>query len=140
VTAELAQRAAALAAIALVLGVGALALVHEEPAADPRPAPANDGGGWYQAVAGVRGEPEDAERTTCGEILTARALGVAHPVLPCRAKLYLEVDGDTVLTEVIDNRMQVRGRQFELTPALARRLGVEGTQAVKWRFAVRDAS
>lgn len=137
-TAELAQRAAALAAIALVLGVGALALTREETAADPRPAPANDGGGWYQAIAGVRSEPEDAERTSCGEILTARALGVAHPVLPCRAKLYVEVDGTTVLTEVVDNRMQVSGRQFEFTPALARRLAVEGTQTIKWRFAVRD--
>jgi hypothetical protein len=137
VTAELAQRAAALAAIALLLGVGALAHARSGSTADPRPAPANDGGGWYEAIAGVRGEPEDAERTSCGEVLTSRALGVSHPVLPCRAKLFLRVDGRTVLTEVIDNRMQVSGRQFELTPALARRLGVEATQTVEWRFAVR---
>ena len=42
-----------------------------------------------------------------------------------------------MLTEVIDSRMKRPGRQFELTEALAQRLGIEGTQQIRWRFAQR---
>jgi hypothetical protein len=42
-----------------------------------------------------------------------------------------------VLTEVIDTRLKQPGRQFELTDALAQRLGLEGTQEIRWRFATR---
>ena len=62
-------------------------------------------------------------------MLTGASLGVTHPVLPCGAKVLLRFGGDTVLTEVIDNRLKSPGRQFELTEALARRLGLDGTQA-----------
>jgi hypothetical protein len=58
-------------------------------------------------------------------------------VLPCGAKLLIRFGGDTALTEVIDNRLKSIGRQFELTEALARRLGLDGTQQVEWRFALR---
>jgi hypothetical protein len=92
------------------------------------------GGGWYQALAATRGTG-DAEKTTCGLLLTGRSLGVTHPVLPCGAKLLLRFGGDTILTEVIDNRLESAGRQFELTEALARRIGLDGTQQVQWRFA-----
>ena len=68
-------------------------------------------------------------------MLTGASLGVTHPVLPCGAKVLLRFGGDTVLTEVIDNRLKSQGRQFELTEALSRRLGLDGTQAVRWRFA-----
>ena len=45
--------------------------------------------------------------------------------------------GDTVLTEVIDNELAASGRQFELTPALAQLVGLDGTQEVEWRYATR---
>ncbi len=77
----------------------------------------------------------DAERTSCGLILTAKSLGVTHPVLPCGAKILIRFGGDTVLTEVIDNKLKSTGRQFELTDLLARNLGLDGTQEVDWRFA-----
>ena len=57
-------------------------------------------------------------------------------MLPCGAKVFLLFGGQEVLTEVIDHRLSA-GRQFDLTPALATRLGVEGTQEIRWRFAVR---
>jgi hypothetical protein len=79
----------------------------------------------------------DAYRTTCGTRLTEGSLGVAHPVLPCGAKIFLLHDGREVLTEVIDNRLSSSQRQFELTPRLAEELGIEGTQELRWRFAVR---
>ena len=70
-------------------------------------------------------------------MLTNRSLGVTHAVLPCGAKIVIAYGGTEVLTEVIDNRMSRPGRQFELTEALAERLGVEGTQQIRWRFATR---
>ena len=62
-------------------------------------------------------------------------MGVSHPVLPCGAKIYISYGGAQVLTEVIDTKLKQPGRQFELTEALAQRLGIEGTQQIRWRFA-----
>jgi len=77
----------------------------------------------------------DAERTTCGLILTARSLGVTHPVLPCGAKILLRYGDEALFTEVIDNKLKRPGSQFELTEGMARRLGLDGVQRVEWRFA-----
>jgi hypothetical protein len=68
-------------------------------------------------------------------ILTGNSYGVSHPVLPCGAKLLIRFGGQTVLTEVIDNKLKSAGRQFELTERLAREIGVDGTQEIDWRFA-----
>jgi hypothetical protein len=135
------QRTIALAAIALVAAVGALALTSdrgngEAAATGPTAVPAPDGG-WYTALAGSRGAAGDAERTTCRLILTGSALGVTHPALPCGAMIYLEYGGTEVLTEVIDTKLKEPGRQFELTEVLAQRLGLDGTQEIRWRFAAR---
>lgn len=134
------QRTIALAAVALVSGVAVLALTgsaaDEGDQAGPQQVPVA-GGGWYTALAGSRGAPRDAERTTCAWTLTVRSLGVSHPVLPCGAKIFISYGGAEVLTEVIDTKLKQAGRQFELTEALAQRLGVEGTQQIRWRFATR---
>ena len=135
------QRTTALAAVALLAAVAALALSRETSGDD-----AEAGGarpvtvaeiGWYSALAGSRGAPRDAERTTCRLTLTNRSLGVTHPVLPCGAKVYVAYGGTEVLTEVIDRKLKRQGRQFELTEALAQRLGIDGTQQIRWRFATR---
>jgi len=65
----------------------------------------------------------------------ANTVGVAHPVLPCGVKLYVEYRGKQVLTQVIDRGHTVPGREFDLTLALANLLHVEGTQTIQWRFA-----
>ncbi len=92
-------------------------------------------GGWYDALASSRGAAGDAERTTCDLILTARSLGVTHPVLPCGAKILLRYGDETLFTEVIDNKLKRPGSQFELTEGMARQLGLDGVQRVEWRFA-----
>ena len=61
-------------------------------------------------------------------------------MLPCGARLAIRYGGATAYTEVIDNRLKATGRQFELTESLARRLGLDGTQQVRWRFARPPAS
>jgi hypothetical protein len=136
------QRTIALAGVALVAAVGALALTDsgngdDGEARSVRPVTVA-GTGSYTALAGSRGAPRDAERTACRSILTSRSLGVSHPVLPCGAKIFIAYGGIEVLTEVIDTRLKRPGRQFELTEALAERLGIEGTQQITWRFATRN--
>jgi hypothetical protein len=136
-TVTLLQRTIALAAVALLAALGAVALAADDErsrTAGPRPVPA-PGGGWYTALAGSRGAPTDGERTTCRLILRGRSLGVSHAALPCGAKIFIEYDGTELLTEVIDTRLKQPGRQFELTELLAQRLGLDGTQEIRWRFA-----
>jgi hypothetical protein len=142
--AAVAQRLLGLAAVALLGAVIALAVVEKRGAdANATPAPTGaiaPGGGWYSALAASRGAAGDAERTSCGLILTGRSYGVTHPVLPCGAKLLLRFGRQTVLTEVIDNKLKSAGRQFELTERLASDLGLDGTQEIDWRFAARPNS
>ena len=135
------MRLLSLAAGALLAGLVAVAVV-ERRADDPTPVEPQGavaaGGGWYDALAAPRPAAGDAESTSCGLTLTARSLGVTHPVLPCGAKLLVRYGGDTILTEVIDNELVSAGRQFDLTPALAQLVGLDGTQQVEWRYATRQ--
>lgn len=127
-----------LLAAALLAGLGAAAAVHHwhhrtsTPSAASAPAP---GGGWFDALAASRGQPGDAEHTSCGLILTSNSLGVSQPVLPCGAKVVIRFAGREFFTEVIDNRLKGTGRQFELTDGLAGMMGLDGTQRIEWRFA-----
>ncbi len=143
-SAAVAQRLLALAAVALLAGVIAVAVIERRSDnANATPTPvgaAAPGSGWYSALAASRGPAGDAEHTTCGLILTSKSLGVTHPVLPCGAKLLIRFGGQTVLTEVIDNKLKSAGRQFELTDRLAADLGIDGTQEIDWRFAARPPS
>ena len=122
--------------LAGVVAVAVVARRTDEPVVEERGAIAA-GGGWYEALAAPRPPGQDAERTSCGLVLTTRSLGVTHPVLPCGAKVLVRYGGETVLTEVIDNALGATGRQFELTPRLAQLVGLDGTQEVEWRYAAR---
>ena len=139
---ELAQRLVVLAAVALLAGVASAAIVEHRATSESAaaltsaPAPA----GWNVAFAGSRGATGDAQRTTCGEVLAPESLGVTHPVLPCGAKVIVRWDGKQVLTEVIDNALVEPGRQLEVTDALARMLGIDGTVELEWRFATTGSS
>ncbi len=137
VIASLEQRLIVLAAAAFLGGVAALAIIAQrEPdstSATFTSAPAPTA--WNRAFAGSRGAVGDAQRTTCGQVLTARSLGVTHPVLPCGAKIVLRHGDVQVLTEVIDNTLVEPGRQLEVTEELARMLELDGTVEIEWRFA-----
>jgi hypothetical protein len=137
-TPALAQREAALAGVALLAAVAALALASprgESEAVRSLPKPVLVNGGWYDALAGV-GDAGFGRRTSCGWVLKAATIGVADPVLPCGVKLYVaRGDSPTVLAQVIDRRPVVPGRRFDLTPALAAKLGVQGVQPIRWVYA-----
>jgi hypothetical protein len=127
----LARRQAALAGVALAGALGAIALTRLDDGDEaPPPAPTVE---WQAARVAVF-EPSE-EPTACGVTLTAASAGVAHAVLPCGARLLLEHEGKSAQAEVVERRPAGSGREFDLTPALARQLGVNGEATVRWRFA-----
>ena len=136
----LARRGLALAAVALLAGVLAFAAASwggddpgtTQPEARPVPVPGSD---WYRALAAPYPASTTRARTSCGQRLGPETLGVAHPVLPCGVKLYISYGDKLVLTQVVDRGPGAPGRDFDLTRALAARLGLEGTQQIRWRYA-----
>ena len=127
-----------LLAVAVLAGLGAAAALERHHDREAKAAVGTEGAPgspWFDALAASRGAAGDAERTTCGLILTTDSLGVTEPVLPCGAKILIRLGDRTFLTEVIDNRLKEGGRQFELTEALAQEVGLDGTQKIEWRFA-----
>jgi rare lipoprotein A (peptidoglycan hydrolase) len=125
-------RAAVLGAVALVAIAVALALSHRSHHASNLPAAAGD---WYTALAAPYTLSKGRTKSACGVAIDAKTVGVAHPVLPCGVKLYVEYNGKQVLTQVIDRGHTVPGREFDLTQALAKLLRLQGTQTIQWRFA-----
>jgi len=131
------QRLLGFAAVALVAAVVAIAVSRDrseasEPAL-PVAAPA-PGGGWFKAIAVPARTPKRPRATACGFRLTAETVGVAHPVLPCRAQVYLEFGDKRVLTRVIGTGSGARA-EFALTKKLADEIGLHSRQLIKWRFA-----
>ena len=130
--APLVRRQVALAGVALVGALGAIALSQlgdDSEAAAPPPAVVE----WETASVGVF-QPT-AEPTTCGVTVTETTIGVAHPVLPCGAKILVEHQGRRTLADVIQRGPVATGQAFDLSPALAQALGVSGEATVRWRFA-----
>jgi hypothetical protein len=133
---QLVQRLLALAALALVLGTGALALSrdHDSSTTFPESAPA-PGGGWFDALAAPEPSLTALRANLCGFQVTEDTQGVAHPVLPCGAQIYVRFENAEVLTRVIGRGPLTPRSEFAVTPRLAARIGLEGVQRVKWRFA-----
>lgn len=124
---ELALAAMALLAAALVLAI------TEQTRSDDSTSPQPEGS--YTALAGSSGPAAFGRRTACGGVLQSDTEGVAHPTLPCGARVFITYKGTTVLTQVIDRGPYVPGRQFDLTDALARQLGLRGVQPIQWAYA-----
>ncbi|HEX6490336.1 MAG TPA: hypothetical protein VF002_03050 [Gaiellaceae bacterium] len=137
-SAALAQREVALAGVALLGAVLALALAsphgpnHESAALTPVVVP---GGGWYTALAGAQ-PTQVGTRTNCGVLVRSSTRGVVDSVLPCNVKLFVSFGrSNRILTQVIARRPVVPGRRFDLTPALAQDLGLQGIQRINWVYA-----
>jgi len=126
------QRQAALAGIALLAAVVGVAVSSSGDEHRSKLPPAV---GSYTALAGSSGVVAYGTRTTCGQIVGPATEGVAHPVLPCGVRIYIGYHGKHVLTQVIDRGPTVPGRQFELTEALAKRMGLVGVQRISWSYA-----
>ncbi|MFL5911446.1 MAG: septal ring lytic transglycosylase RlpA family protein [Gaiellaceae bacterium] len=72
-------------------------------------------------------------RTACGVKLTTSLVGVAHKSLACGARLLVCYGGRCSEASVVDRGPYVAGREFDLTGALAWRLGFGGVGVVSWR-------
>jgi rare lipoprotein A (peptidoglycan hydrolase) len=129
-----ALRAAGLAAVTLIAAVVALAVTHRGGTKEPEKLPPA-AGNWYRALAAPYVQTAKPKRGACGVVIGPRTMGVANPVLPCGVKVYIEYGGKQVLTQVIDRGPNVPGREFDITRALAKELGLSGTRTINWRFA-----
>ena len=89
---------------------------------------------WYTAVA-APAPAAGTRKTACGVRIRAATLGIGHPVLPCGVRLELEVGGRRVIARVVDRGPHAPGREFDVTHALAARLGLHGARTIHWRFA-----
>ena len=74
--------------------------------------------------------------TACGQLLTARTLGVAHRSLPCGTQVKFVYRGHSIVTQVIDRGPYSRGNAWDLTQAAARALQFEKSGADRLRVAV----
>ena len=133
----LAQREVALAGLALLAAL--IAVAYTSPRASDNGGHLNPvyvpGGGWYTALAGARAV-RYGTRTNCGVMLRPTTRGVVDSVLPCNIKLFVSFGGSArILTQVIRRRPVVPGRRFDVTPALAEDLGIEGVERIKWVYA-----
>jgi rare lipoprotein A (peptidoglycan hydrolase) len=124
----------ALVSVSLALGVSSIRDGDDSRASTARSSAA-PAGEWYRAIAAPYAFDRRTRSTACGHSTKRALLGVAHPVLPCGAKLTIFYAGQQVLTQVVDRGTGSAGRDLELTAPLARRLGLTGVKRVLWRFA-----
>ena len=128
-----AKRTLALAGVGLLAALVSLALASpggEGQTTLPKPT-----GTWYRALAAPYSLAASRKRTACGQRISPRTMGVAHPVLPCGAKIYISYGGHRVLTQVIDRGPNAPGREFDVTKALADEIGLRATRSIEGSFA-----
>jgi hypothetical protein len=71
------------------------------------------------------------ERTSCGQRLRRKTIGVAHRHLPCGTKVTLKYRGRYVRARVIDRGPYTRGVRWDLTQKTARKLHLEVTDTIR---------
>jgi hypothetical protein len=133
VSPALAQRVITLAAIGLLAIVVGLAIASGRGGSGDGGLPARVGS-WYHARAAPMSPDLEGTTTACGVRLSAQSLGIADPVLPCGAKLYIGYGNQDVLTQVIAVGPAPGGARFGMTSALAQTLGIERTVTVRWGY------
>jgi rare lipoprotein A len=129
-----------LAAIALVALLVSFEIAHRlgghssssTPRVQAEPAP---GSSWNVVRAGILKLTKPGKQTACGVAIGPKTFGVAHPSLPCGARIFIAYGHTQVLTEVLERGPYIPGRELDLTPALASKLGVSEVTDVRWRFA-----
>ena len=130
-----AQRGIAVAAgvlLAALIGLAVASHFRDSPSGPELPARV---GNWYQARAAPLSADLEGTTTACGVELGRQTMGLADPVLPCGAKIYVGYGGEDVLTQVIATGPGPAGTRFGLTPALAASLGIERPVTIRWSYA-----
>jgi hypothetical protein len=135
VSPAVAQRGIALAAIALLAVIIGLAVSSGHRGSSSGPKLPERVGDWYHARAAPLSGDLEGTTTACGVQLGRNTVGIADPVLPCGAKIYVGYGDEDVLTQVIATGPGVAGTRFGLTPALAQSLAIERPVTVRWSYA-----
>ncbi len=130
----LAQRLIIFAAIGLLVVVAGFAILSDKVGGDDGDGLPAKVGSWYEARAAPMSRDLEGTTTACGVRLSAKSLGIADPVLPCGAKVYIDYDDQSVLTQVIAVGPAPGGARFGVTPALAETLGIDRTVTVRWGY------
>ena len=112
-----ARRPRALAAVAMVLGLGALAPMRS--VAEPVPAPRTGHASWY-------GDEFARRQTASGERFDPDKLTGAHRTLPLgtRVRVTNLLNGRSVLITINDRGPVLRRREIDVSYAAARALGM----------------
>jgi len=131
----LAQRLIALAALGLLAAIVGLALASGKGDSGRRERLPDRVGPWRYTRAAPLGSELEGATTACGVRLRRTTMGIADPVLPCGAKLYVGYRDQDVLTQVIATGPVARGSRFGITPALAEQLGIERAVTIRWSYA-----
>lgn len=130
-----AQRLIALAAMGLLAAVIGLAIASGRDDSRSGGRLPDRVGPWRDARAAPLGRRLEGTTTACGVRLRTASMGIADPVLPCGAKLYIGYRDHDVLTQVIATGPVPRGTRFGITPALAEDLGIERPVTIRWSYA-----
>ena len=131
----LAQRLIALAALGLLAAIVGLALASGRGDSEQGERLPDRVGPWRYTRAAPLGRELEGATTACGVRLRKTTMGIADPVLPCGAKLYVGYADRDVLTQVIATGPVARGARFGITPALAEELGIEHAVTIRWSYA-----
>jgi hypothetical protein len=134
-TSASAQRVIAVAAGLLLAALAGLAVASHFRDSTPAPKLPERVGNWYQARAAPLRADLEGTTTACGVELGRQTMGLADPVLPCGAKIYVGYGDEDVLTQVIATVPGPAGTRFGLSPALAQSLGIERPVTVRWSYA-----
>jgi hypothetical protein len=118
--------------LAALAGLAVVSHFRDSPPAPKLPARV---GNWYQARAAPLRADLEGTTTACGLELGRQTMGLADPVLPCGAKIYVGYGDEDVLTQVIATGPGPAGTRFGLSPALAESLGIERPVTVRWSYA-----
>lgn len=125
----------AVAAGLLLVALAGLAVASHFRDSPPAPKLPARVGNWYQARAAPLRAGLEGTTTACGVELGRQTMGLADPVLPCGAKIYVGYGDEDVLTQVIARLPGPAGTRFGLSPALAQSLGIERPVTVRWSYA-----
>jgi rare lipoprotein A (peptidoglycan hydrolase) len=74
--------------------------------------------------------------TACGQLLTARTIGVAHRSLPCGTPVKFLYRGRSIVAPVIDRGPYTRGNSWDLTLATAEALNFDEVGADRVGYAI----
>ena len=139
---QLAFACVAVLAVAVSLAVTTRHQAGARAAALPQPVGSytalvgsSNSGSSSGSSSGSGGTTAGGRPTACGVVIEPGTVGISSPVLPCGMRLYLDYHGRHVLAPVIGRGPSAPGREFDLTRALARRLGIAGVRRIRWSYA-----